>query len=305
MQRADPALAPRRRQQGAGGEIGSGADPQEREGRLMRLTQEARPVSPAVRGRMATSAGEHSAFWRVPEEAPLAVLINGAAFAVMMATPADFEDFALGFALTEGLVRAPSQLRGLRVAEAADGFVLNLLLDPAQVASAGRRRRALPGRSGCGICGAQTIGAALPRLPRVAGRIPAADALRRAYAALPKAQAMNAENHSTHAAAFCDGSGDILLLREDIGRHNALDKLGGALVRAGLRARDGFILLSSRISVEMVQKAAMLGAPFLAAVSGPSALALRQAAASGMGLACGAGGDVMLFDGPPTAANDA
>ncbi len=109
---------------------------------------------------------------------------------------------------------------------------------------------------------------------------------------------MNAENRSTHAAVFCDASGEILLVREDIGRHNALDKLGGALARAGFRAAEGFILLSSRISVEMVQKAAMLGSPFLAAVSAPSALALRQASDAGMGLACGNENEVMVFDSP-------
>jgi FdhD protein len=256
-------------------------------------------VSPAVRGRVISPTDERPAVWRVPEEVPLAILLNGAAFAVMMVTPADLEDFALGFALTEGLVRDASQIRAIRVAEAADGFVLNLALDPARAAAAAGRRRAIAGRTGCGLCGAQTIGAALPKLPLVAGPAPTMPALRAAYAALPMLQEMNAENRSTHAAAFCDLAGDILVLREDIGRHNALDKLGGALAGAGLRAQDGFILLSSRISVEMVQKAAMLGAPFLAAVSGPSALALRQATAIGMGLACGVGGNVMMFDTAP------
>jgi FdhD protein len=241
----------------------------------------------------------------LPEETPIALVFNGISHAVMLATPADLEDFALGFALTEGLARDASQIRAMRIAEAADGFILNLVLDPARAAAAAGRRRAIAGRSGCGLCGAQTIGAALPKLPLVTGPAPTMPALRAAYAALPMLQEMNAENRSTHAAAFCDLAGDILMLREDIGRHNALDKLGGALAGAGLRAQDGFILLSSRISVEMVQKAAMLGAPFLAAVSGPSALALRQATAIGMGLACGVGGDVMVFDTAPVAAGAA
>lgn len=236
------------------------------------------------------------AVWRVPEETPVAILVNGESFAVMMATPADLEDFGLGFALTEGIVARADQIEGLRIADAADGLLLNIRVAPRLADGAAPRRRSIPGRSGCGICGAQTIGAALPRLPRVGGGVPSPAALRSAFAALPEAQSMHAENRSTHAAAFCDAAGAIRLLREDVGRHNALDKLGGALARAGLRARDGFILLSSRISVEMVQKAAVLGTPFLAAVSGPSALALRQAAAAGMRIGCLAGDGIMIFD---------
>jgi FdhD protein len=263
---------------------------------IRRLTGISLPVSPAVRGSVVSRARSRAAVWRVPEETPLAVLLNGQSFAVMMATPADLEDFALGFALTEGIVADIGQIDSLRIAEAADGFVLNLTLDPTRVAAVAERRRTLAGRSGCGICGAQSIAAALPRPPRVWGAAPSVEALGAAYAALPGRQAMNAENCSTHAAAFCDASGAILVLREDIGRHNALDKLGGALARSGRTARDGFVLLSSRISVEMVQKAAVLGAPFVAAVSAPSALALRMAAEAGMGLAGRAGDDIMIFE---------
>lgn len=264
--------------------------------RTVRVTRPEPSPSPAVRGRVVTPDAACDAVWRVPEETPLAVLLNGTSFAVMMATPADLEDFALGFALTEGIVRDIGEVRSLRIADAVDGFVINMVVDPARAEAVEARRRSIPGRSGCGICGAQTIGAALPKLPRVAGPKPSLEAVEAAFAALPAVQSMNAENRSTHAAAFCDGDGTIRLLREDVGRHNALDKLGGALATAGLRAADGFVLLSSRISVEMVQKAAILGAPFLAAVSGPSALALRQAAAAGMGLACRAGAGIMIFD---------
>ncbi|MEM9198849.1 MAG: formate dehydrogenase accessory sulfurtransferase FdhD [Pseudomonadota bacterium] len=248
--------------------------------------------SPLVRGRLGSG---REALWRVPEEVPVAILLNGESFAVMMATPADLEDFALGFALTEGIVGATDEIARLAIAEAAEGFVVNLAVDPAQAARVEARKRSFAGRAGCGICGAQTVEAALPRPPQVGGARPNTGALVAAFAALAGTQAMNADNRSTHAAAFCDGSGVILLTREDIGRHNALDKLGGALAQSGASARDGFVVLSSRISVEMVQKAAMLGAPFLAAVSAPSALALRVAARSGMGLAACADGDVMVF----------
>ena len=263
---------------------------------IRRLTGAQQPVSPAVRGAVVSRRGSKGAVWRVPEETPLAVLLNGESFAVMMGTPADLEDFAVGFALTEGIVDDAAQITSLRIAEAGDGFILNLRLDPARVDAVAERKRSLPGRAGCGVCGAQTIAAALPRPPKVAGAHPEAAALEAAYAAMPDLQAMNAENRSVHSAAYCDLQGDIRLLREDIGRHNALDKLAGALARSGQDARDGFILLSSRISVEMVQKAAVLGAPFLAAVSAPSALALRTASAAGMGLAGLAGDDIMIFE---------
>jgi FdhD protein len=263
---------------------------------IRRLMGASLPHSPAVRGSLISSRGARAAMWRVPEETPLAVLLNGESFAVMMGTPADLEDFAVGFALTEGIVDDVAGITSLRIAEVRDGLMLNLKVDPARVAVVADRRRSLAGRAGCGVCGAQTIAAALARPPRVAGPLPGIGALRAAYAALPDRQAMNAENRSTHAAAFCNDQGGIEMLREDIGRHNALDKLGGALARAGRSARGGFILLSSRISVEMVQKAAVIGVPFLAAVSAPSALALRTAGESGMGLAGLAGDDIMIFE---------
>lgn len=264
--------------------------------RIVRVTRGLPQPSPMVRGRLVAGDGGHSAVWRVPEEVPLAVLLNGDSFAVMMASPSDLEDFALGFALTEGIVPAVDEIDSLRIAEASDGFLLNLVIDPARAEAVAARRRGVPGRSGCGICGAQTIGAALPRLPRVSGAAPSVEALRTAYAALPSVQQMNAENRSTHAAAWCGPDGAIRLLREDIGRHNALDKLAGAMARAGLPGAAGFLLLSSRVSVEMVQKAAMVGIPFVAAVSAPSALAVRQAADAGIGLAGSAGDGIMLFD---------
>jgi FdhD protein len=264
--------------------------------KVRRLTATQPAVSPAVRGALTSPRGARTAVWRVPEETPLAVLVNGESFAVMMGTPADLEDFAVGFALTEGLVEGIGEISSLSVAEAHDGLALNLRIDPARAAAAEERRRTLPGRAGCGVCGAQTIAAALPKPPRVRGAWPQASAVIAAYEALPPVQAMNADNRSTHAAAFCDLEGRIELLREDIGRHNALDKLCGALARDRRRAEAGFVLLSSRISVEMVHKAAVLGAPFVAAVSAPSALALRMAAVAGMGLAGCAGDEVMIFE---------
>jgi len=252
--------------------------------------------SPLARGRLLAEAGERPVAWHVPEETPVAVLVNGEAFAVMMATPADLEDFGVGFAITEGLAAAAADIRDLRLADAADGIALNLKLDPARVAAAEDRRRTLAGRTGCGVCGARTIAAALPRPARVRGPAPSAEALRRAYAELPAAQPMKRLNRSVHAAAFCGPDGAVDLVREDVGRHNALDKLAGALAREGRDARGGFVLLSSRVSVEMVQKAAAIGAPFLAAVSAPTALALRTAARAGMGIAGLSRDGIAVFD---------
>lgn len=263
---------------------------------IRRLTGPEAPDSLAVPGRIVGPEGSRPVLWTVAEEAPLAILLNGTDFAVMLGTPADLEDFAVGFAVTEGIADRVGEIGGLRIAEAGDGYVLNLIVDPARAEAVAGRRRSLAGRAGCGLCGAQTLAAALPPPRRVSGRAPAAEALARAFAAFPAAQPMRAANRSTHAAAFCAPDGTILQVREDIGRHNALDKLGGALLRAGEDPRAGFLLLSSRLSVELVQKAAALGLPFVASVSAPSALALRTAARSGMGVAALAGDGVMVFD---------
>jgi len=245
------------------------------------LTQELE-VSPEAAGRLLNGQAEKPAVWQVAEETPVAVLLNGQNFAVMMMTPADLEDFAVGFAITEGIVRSLDEIESLRVGEAADGLLLNLVIDPAREQAVQDRRRTFAGRAGCGICGAQTIAAALPRPPKVKGLLPDLMALQAGYSALGPAQSMNLANHTTHAAAFCGLDGTIETIREDIGRHNALDKLAGALARAGRNASGGFALLSSRVSVEMVQKAAMIGTPSLAAISAPSALALRTAVQAGM-----------------------
>ncbi|TPE50779.1 formate dehydrogenase accessory sulfurtransferase FdhD [Amaricoccus solimangrovi] len=265
--------------------------------RIRRLDTGPLDVSPVAAGRLLTPEGERRAFWQIAEEMPVAILLNGETFAVMMMTPADIEDFAVGFALTEGIVEAAEDIESLRIAEAADGMICNLTLDPARIEKVEGRRRTLAGRAGCGICGAQSLEAVLPAPRRVARTaLPGAEALFAAFDGLPARQVMKQVNKTTHAAAFCDRGGAVELVREDIGRHNALDKLAGALARDGRDASRGFVLLSSRVSVEMVQKAAAIGAPLVAAVSAPSALALRVAARAGIVLACRAGRDIMLFD---------
>ena len=253
-------------------------------------------ASPAFTGRLISSAGSASAVWHLPDEAPVSILYNGNSFAVMMLTPQDIEDFAVGFSITEGIADTALDLEDVRFTEVADGFIVNIKVDAAKLERAEGRRRTLTGRSGCGLCGAQSLEAVMKPLRSVKSAQPEADAVLSALHALKGRQPMNALNKSTHAAAFCALDGAIEIVREDIGRHNALDKLAGALARQGTDAAGGFIVLSSRFSVEMAQKAAAIGAGFVASVSAPSALALRLAHKAGLTVASQAQGGLMIFD---------
>jgi FdhD protein len=238
------------------------------------------------------SASVDSSVWRgaqtrssriVAAEVPIAFVYDGGTEAVMMATPADLEDFAIGFSLNDGIVASAGDIDDLQIVEVEHGMELRMQLSRRNRDALVMRRRHRAGPVGCGLCGVESIDQALPRLPRVSASLSlsakdSVDAMRN----LAPLQKLNAETHAVHAAAlYVPGSG-VVAVREDVGRHNALDKLAGALVRAGQHARDGAILMTSRVSVELVQKAAMMGAPLLAAVSAPTALALREADAAGI-----------------------
>jgi FdhD protein len=253
-------------------------------------------TSPAFTGRLVTSSGAVEAIWHLPDEAPVNILYNGNSFAVMMATPSDIEDFAIGFSITEGIADQLSDITDIRIAEVGDGVIVNIKVDEKLLERAEGRRRTLTGRSGCGLCGAQSLEAVMKPLRNVTGVVPHADAVLRAFDDLRNLQPMNAVNKSTHAAAFCSVDGAVQIVREDIGRHNALDKLGGAMVRGGMNPSVGFIVLSSRFSVEMAQKAAALGVGFVASLSAPSALALKLAHKAGLTIACRAPGGLMIFE---------
>lgn len=240
--------------------------------------------------------GQH-AMWSVPEEVPLAILLNGEHFAVMMVTPADLEDYAIGFMLNERVIQKESDLSSLSIVEADDGYVLDLRLDPELVGDSTRRRRSLVGGSSCGMCGTQILSADLLKLNSVYGLNPRHDAVMRAFSTFARLQVMKQQNRSTHAAAICDIAGRVDYVREDIGRHNALDKLAGAVARNNHDVSRSFILLSSRISFEMIQKAAEIGVSFIAAASAPTALSLRMAAKAGLTLAVKCCDDLMIF--PP------
>jgi len=222
---------------------------------------------------------------RVAEETPIALTYNGGTYAVMMATPQDLADFAVGFSLSEGIVQSPHEILSLDAVELDDGIELRMWLAPATAERIAERRRQIAGPTGCGICGIESIAEAIRPAAVVAnGRCFSAAEIRMAMQALPPLQEINIETRAVHAAAFWTPSRGIVALREDVGRHNALDKLAGALARDGIAADDGMVLLTSRVSVEMVQKTAAMGAAEMVAVSAPTALAVRMAETAGITL---------------------
>jgi FdhD protein len=241
--------------------------------------------------------GSSSTSWFLPEEVPVAFLINSVSYAVMMATPADLEDFAIGFALSEGLVAHASHISNALVMPSGDGFSVDIAINQSHLIRERMISRSIEGRVGCGLCGIEEMADAI-RMPDGKLHAPAmnAEAITKAYDALPSHQPMNALNRTVHAAAFCSVGGSIQLAREDVGRHNALDKLIGAMARQNIKP-DGFVLMSSRCSFELVQKCASVGIGALATISAPTALALKLAKQAGLHLAALSKAGVMIFDG--------
>ncbi|MDD2925085.1 formate dehydrogenase accessory sulfurtransferase FdhD [Rhodoferax sp.] len=237
---------------------------------------------------------------RVAEEVPVALEFNGVSHAVMMATPADLEDFAYGFALTEGIVDTPAQIHDCEWTVNAQGCTVQLTIAAACFARLKERRRNLTGRTGCGLCGTESLAHAVrPLAPLSNPPCFEAVAVTRAMADLREHQLLSALTGATHAAAWCTADGQIELIREDVGRHNALDKLVGALRRSSLEAHSGFALITSRASYEMVQKTATAGIGLLAAVSGVTGLAVDVAHATGLTLlGFTRGNDLSIYSHP-------
>jgi FdhD protein len=221
----------------------------------------------------------------VPEEAAVAFSYDGGTYAVMMATPQDLEDFALGFSVTEGIVSTPADIRQLDVVTFETGIELRMWLAEPRASALIQRRRHLAGPTGCGLCGIESLEEAVRTLPAIADKARFAPAqILQALDALSPRQELNRQTRAVHAAAFWHLDAGLVALREDVGRHNALDKLAGALARGTISPRGGMVLLTSRVSVEMVQKTAVIGAPLIVAVSAPTALAIRTAEAAGITL---------------------
>ena len=219
------------------------------------------------------------------EETAVAFVYDGSSYAVMMATPRDLEDFAIGLTLTEGIVGSPAEIESLEVLEEPIGIELRMRLQDARAKALTERRRYLTGPVGCGLCGIDSLAEAMrPIKPVGTGIRVTPDAILAAVDQVGDRQAINRQTRAVHAAGFADRTGLVALVREDVGRHNALDKLIGALARAAVDPTDGFLVVTSRLSVELVQKAAMVGVTILVAVSAPTALAVRAAEGAGMTL---------------------
>lgn len=221
----------------------------------------------------------------VAEEVPVALEYNGISHAVMLATPLDLEDFALGFSLTEGIVDGRADVRDIELVEGCGGLTVQLQIATGCFARLKDRRRTLAGRTGCGLCGAESLPQAVQRPAPLRSEAQfEARAVSQAVQALDQRQPLRHATGATHAAGFADAQGRLLLVREDVGRHNALDKLVGALLAANQPAHHGFVVVTSRASYEMVGKTVRAGSALLAAVSGVTGLAIDLASDANLAL---------------------
>jgi FdhD protein len=231
-------------------------------------------------------SGDYSESTReLPEETPVALVHDGSTTAVMMASPQDLEDLAFGFAFTEGVITSRDQVRSVEIAASSHGLEARMWLSADRSAHLSERRRAMVGPIGCGLCGVESLEQAdrdLPTAPPGPQLTPVQ--IQQSVEATSGMQPLGRMTRATHAAALWIPDTGLVAAREDVGRHNALDKLAGALIRQGLDARAGVIVLTSRVSIEMVQKAAMIGGSVIVAVSAPTALAVRAAGKCGLTL---------------------
>ncbi len=237
----------------------------------------------------------------VPEEVPIAFSYGGTSHAVMMGTPADIEDFAVGFSLTEGIITDADQIAAIEPMEDEQGIDVQIILVDDAADALRLRRRHMAGPVGCGLCGIESIEQAVRKVPdvsQVALKLTQKDIVD-AIGLLNDAQPLHRETRAVHGAGFYVPSEGLLVVREDVGRHNALDKLCGAVIGSGRKGAEGVVAVTSRLSVEMVQKAAILGSSVLVAISAPTALAIRTAEEAGMTLvALVRGDDFEIFTHP-------
>lgn len=245
--------------------------------------------------RIGTDGARSAVAREVAVETPVAVEVNGIGYAVLMATPTDLIDLAYGFVRAERLIESPEEMVDVDVHEAARGVMLRLTLREAAAARALDRVRHRISESSCGLCGIENLEQALRPLPRLSAcEAPADAAVFAALSALRAQQPLSGATGAVHGAAVCDADGTIRLVREDVGRHNAFDKLIGAMMRSGFAWESGFALLTSRCSYELVEKAVLAGCPALVTISAPTSLALARAAESGLRLIVLARADSVL-----------
>jgi FdhD protein len=250
------------------------------------------PATSEAFPRVSWRGGEHMPGFRtLPDETPIALVHDATTTAVMMGTPADLEDFALGFSLNEGIISGIEQIQSIETVRSELGIELRMWLPTQQSSALTARRRHLAGATGCGLCGIDSLSEAA-RVPRpVAGRLQlTVDQVQEAVRLLGEGQTLGPVTRAVHAAGFWSPYYGMAAVREDVGRHNALDKLAGAVARRRLR-RPGAVILTSRVSVEMVQKTAAIGAPIMIAMSAPTTLAVRMAEAADITLVAVARGD--------------
>lgn len=222
---------------------------------------------------------------RLISEVPVAIEYNGIGYAVMMATPIDLEDFAIGFSLSEQLIDRVTEIVAISCHRADKGWIIRLQLPPEKAEKVYARARQRVSESSCGLCGMDNLDEVMRDLPRVTAQLDVPDsAIFAALAALRAHQTLNAATGACHAAAFCTPDGAITVVREDVGRHNALDKVIGAMARSGVSATDGFLLLTARCSFELVQKAILANCPMLVTISAATDLAATTAASHGLRL---------------------
>lgn len=234
--------------------------------------------------------------WGIASECPVEIGVNGKPLAVMMASPCDIEDLAVGFVLSEALLVSADSIVGVDIRILPEGIIADVEARAEDVVDGRIRPRFLEGRSGCGLCGVETLGDVIREAQpvRAAAEI-APTAIRRAFSLLAAHQPLNARTRSVHAAAWCAARGEIVLAREDVGRHNALDKMIGARARGNERDAAGFAIMSSRCSFELVQKAALAGIGVLATISAPTSLALDLADQVGVKVYCLQGDALVAF----------
>jgi FdhD protein len=232
-----------------------------------------------LRNAIRATPGQHAdGLEHVAEEVPVAMVYNGISHAVMLASPLDLEDFGLGFSLTEGIITRPAELYDIDVRSHCNGIEVRMRIGNRAFEALKSRRRSLAGRTGCGLCGVDSLAQMARPVPPVLGGPPIADAaIHRAMAQLSQRQTLHALTGAVHAAGWARAEGDLLYVREDLGRHNAMDKLIGALSRRGVSPTDGFAVVTSRASYEMVLKIATFGGSLLAAISAPTGLAIDLA----------------------------